>query len=155
MSKTIVGTKTHFSFYLPCHGSDLTPFSSLLSSPWLQIIPISHFVQHHPNQFFFSATHFPFTLATGFPHCLHINFIVTKKQGPQGWLEVIWRRGTDPRWEQVQQAISSHMLYEKDVENSSHCPLWRDRASLLATYSRYCSQRRRQRNISYSTLAQS
>lgn len=148
MSKAIGRTKTHFSSFLPYHGSDLALLFSLLSSHWRQITPVSRFVPHHPNHFFFSATRFPFTLATSFPHCLYVNFTVTKKQGPQSWLEVIWRRGTDPRGEQAQGAVSSHVLYEKDVENTSHCPLWRDQASLLATYSRNCSQRS-QRNILY------
>lgn len=152
MSRAIIGMKTHFSFFLPCRSSDLALLSSLLSSPWLQIIPISHFVPRHPKLFFFSATHFPFTLATGFSHCLYINFIVTKKQGPQRWLEEERRRGTDPRGDQTQGTVSSHVLYEKDVENRSYCPLWRDQVSLLATCSRNCSQRRSQRNILHTIL---
>lgn len=51
MSKAVVGMKTHFSFFLPCHASDLT----LLSSSLLSLTPVSHFVSHHLKHLFFSA----------------------------------------------------------------------------------------------------
>lgn len=141
-SEAVTGLKTHFSFLLPCQGSDLALVSfllsltadrshfSLCSTPPKTSLFLSHWLSLHLSH-----------------HCLYKKFIVTKKQRPQGWLEVIWRRGTDPRGELMQGAVSSHVLYEKHMENRSHCLLWRDPASLLTTYRRNGSQRRIQRNI--------
>lgn len=67
----------------------------------------------HTSQIFFSATCFPFTVATGFPHCFYINFVLIKKQESQSGLQVIWRGGTDTSGDQTQGPVSSHMFCGK------------------------------------------
>lgn len=130
-SKAITETKTHFGFLLPCQHSDFALLSFLLSLT----ADRSHFLLcSTPPKTPLFLSH---SLSLHLSHpCLYKNFIVTKQQRSQGWLEVMCRRGTDPRGELMQGAASSHVLYEKHMENRSHCLLWRDPTSLLATYSR-------------------
>lgn len=108
-----------FLIFLPCHGSGLSPLlPSLLSLTADQ----SHFsLCSTPSKtFIFLSRSFSLQLSHLLPPCCYINFTETKKQGPQGWLDVKGRRGASMRGEQMQRVVSSHMLYEKDVENWSN-----------------------------------
>lgn len=122
--------------------------ASLSFPPSLLSMTLLFLTLFHTSQIFFSVTCFPFTVATGFPHCLYINSVMTKKQEPQSVLEVIWR-------EEQTQVGTRHKdlcLHTCFVENTNHFPSWRAQASLLGIYSRNCSQRKRERNVLYSTL---
>lgn len=87
------------------------PHSAFL--PSLLSVTLLFLTLFHTSQNFFSVTCFPFTLATDFLHCLYIYFVVTKKQGPQSGLQVIWRGGTDTSGDQTQGSVSSHVFCGK------------------------------------------
>ena len=118
MSKEIVGRYISAFSSLPCQR----PHSPLLPSLLSLSADQSYFsLCSTPSKtFIFLSCSFWLQLSHLFPPCLYINFTETKKQGPQGWLDVIGRRGTSMRGEQMQRAVASHMLYKKDVENWSH-----------------------------------
>lgn len=98
------------------------PQSPLLPSLLSLTADQSHFsLCSTPSKtFVFLSRSFSLQLSHLLPPCCYINFTETKKQGPQGWLDVKGRRGASMRGEQMQRVVSSHMLYEKDVENWSN-----------------------------------
>lgn len=105
--------KMHFSFFLPCHRSDITLLSSILSSHWLQITPISPLVPHHPAHLLFSATCSPFSTAICFLLLLN-KFYSDKAAGTTGW------PGVTRRVEQAQEnSIFTHALWKWSGELKS------------------------------------